>query len=54
MGNLTTKGFIVEDDLATIHYLRITRVLLDSIAFSLLSDEKMNDVRRGREVASGA
>lgn len=40
---LTTKGFIVEDDLATIPYLRITRALLGSIDFSLLSDETMNE-----------
>lgn len=40
---LTTKGFIAEDDLATIPYLRITRALLDSIDFSLLSDETMNE-----------
>lgn len=40
---LTTKGFIVEDDLATIPYLRFTRGLLDSIDFSLLSDETMNE-----------
>lgn len=40
---LTTKGFIIEEDLATIPYLRITRALIDSIDISLLSDETMNE-----------
>lgn len=52
---MTTKGFIAEADLATIPYLRITRALLDSIDFSLLSDETMNknfgcDKGEGRRV----
>lgn len=40
---LTNKGFIIEEDLATIPYLRITRALIDSIDISLLSDETMNE-----------
>lgn len=40
---LTTKGFIFEEDLATIPYLRITRALIDSIDFTILSDETMNE-----------
>lgn len=40
---LTTKGFIVKEDLATIPYLKITRALIDSIDFSLLSDKTMNE-----------
>lgn len=39
---LTTKGFIVKEDLATIPYLKITRALIDSIDFYLLSDKTMN------------
>jgi hypothetical protein len=36
---LTIKGFITEDDLTTIPYLRITRTLLDSIDLSPHPDE---------------
>lgn len=42
---MTTIGFIVTDDLSTIPCLRITGALLDSIEFSLLSDETMKAMK---------